>query len=172
MPTDGWIQNSAWRKFSACAWLARLPMITRSAGMEPAGACPAKKFARVFAVRRWKSNDDWMARTGYASAAAICVCAIAQYPCDRPQVLPAYGLQDLPNQHRDPKTKSNPNTMCLLITPGGNRGTGHFYLAKNRTFLLCVDTKTRRRRTSQPSFWLIELELSRLASGTFVLTPQ
>ncbi len=31
--------------------------------------------------------------------------------------------------------------MCLLITPGGNRGTGHFYLAKNRTFLLCVDTK-------------------------------
>jgi hypothetical protein len=29
--------------------------------------------------------------------------------------------------------------MCLLITPGGNRGTGHFYLAKNRTFLLCVD---------------------------------
>jgi hypothetical protein len=61
-------------------------------------------------------------------------------PCDRPQVLPAYSLQDLRNEHRDPKTKSNPNTMCPLITPGGNRGTGHFYLAKNRTFLLCVDT--------------------------------
>src|SRR5467141_4635146 len=30
--------------------------------------------------------------------------------------------------------------MSLLSTPGGNRGTGHFYLAKNRTFLLCVDT--------------------------------
>jgi hypothetical protein len=39
--------------------------------------------------------------------------------------------------------KSNPNTMCLHITPGGNRGTGHFYLAKNRTFLLCVDTKAQ-----------------------------
>ena len=26
-------------------------------------------------------------------------------------------------------------------TLGGNRGSGHFYLAKNRTFLLCVDTK-------------------------------
>src|SRR5258707_3395860 len=98
-------------------------MITPSAGMEPAGACHAKKFARVFAVRRWKSNADWMARTGYASAAAICACAIAQHPCDRPQVLPAYGLQDLRNKHRDPKTKSNPNTMCLHITPGGNHGT-------------------------------------------------
>jgi hypothetical protein len=43
----------------------------------------------------------------------------------------------------------------------------------NRTFLLCVDTQTptRRRRTSQPSFWLFELGLSGLASGTFVLTP-
>jgi hypothetical protein len=30
--------------------------------------------------------------------------------------------------------------MCLPITPGGNHGPGHFYLAKNRTFLLCVDT--------------------------------
>jgi hypothetical protein len=30
--------------------------------------------------------------------------------------------------------------MSLLSTPGGNRGTGHFYLAKNRTFLLCLDT--------------------------------
>ncbi len=140
MPTDGWIQNSGWRKFSACAWVARWPTITPSAGMATAGACHAKKCARVFAVRRWKSNDDWMARTGYASAAAICACAIAQHPCDRPQVLPAYGLQDSRNESRDPKTKSNPNTMCLPITPGGNRGTGHFYLAKNRTFLLCVDT--------------------------------
>src|SRR5260370_11811694 len=116
-------------------------MITPSAGMEPAGACHAKKCAPVFAERRWKSNGVWMARTGYVSAAATCACAIAQHPCDRPQVLPAYGLQDLRNEHREPKTKSTPNPMCLLITPGGNRGTGHFYLAKNRTFLLCVDTK-------------------------------
>src|ERR1700676_4165563 len=111
--------------------------------MATAGACHAKKSAQVFAVRRWKSNEDWMARTGYASAAAISGCAIAQHPGDRPQVLPAYGLQALLNEHQDPKTKSNPNpnTMCLLITPGGNRGTGHFYLAKNRTFLLCVDRR-------------------------------
>src|ERR1700719_1799387 len=27
--------------------------------------------------RRWKSNGVWMARTGYASAAATCACAIA-----------------------------------------------------------------------------------------------
>ena len=93
---------------------------------------------------RWKSNGVWMARTGYVSAAATCACAIAQHPCDRPLVLPAYGLQDLRNEHQT-KTKSNPNTMCLRITPGGNRGTGHFYLAKNRTFLLCVDTNSPTR---------------------------
>src|SRR4029077_20209316 len=115
--------------------------------MEPTGACPAKKCARVFGVRRWKSNGVWMARTGYVSAAAT--CAIAQHPCDRAQVLPAYGLQDLQKEHQDPKTKSNPNTMCLLITRGGNRGTGHFYLAKNRTFLLCVDTISRSYRTTE-----------------------
>src|ERR1700675_1234457 len=114
--------------------------------MAPAGACHAKKCARVFAERRWKSNGVWMARTGYASAAAISACAIAQHPCDRPQVLPAYGLQDLRNEEQNQKTKSNPNTMCLLSTPGGNRGTGHFYLAKNRTFLLCVDSVAARCR--------------------------
>ena len=48
--------------------------------------------------------------------------------------------RDLRNKYRDPKTQSNPNTMCLHITLGGNPGSGHFYLAKNRTFLLCVDT--------------------------------
>src|SRR6266700_5262995 len=126
-------------------------MITPSAGMEPAGACHAKKCARVFAVRRWKPDADWIAPTGYASAAPICACAIAQPPCDRPQVLPAYGLQDSRNESRDPKTKSNPNTMCLPITPGGNRGTGHFYLAKNRTFLLCVDTNWCFRYAIRPT---------------------
>src|SRR5713101_164030 len=35
--------------------------------------------------------------------------------------------------------------MSLLSIPGGNRGTGHFYLAKNRTFLLCVDTPSSKR---------------------------
>jgi hypothetical protein len=42
------------------------------------------------------------------------------------------------------QTKSNPNTMCPPITLGGNLGPGHFYLAKNRTFLLCVDTMLKR----------------------------
>src|SRR5438552_3754124 len=51
-------------------------------------------------VRRRKdeSSDDWMVRTGYASVAAISACAIAPHPCDRPQVLPAYGLQDSRNK--------------------------------------------------------------------------
>jgi len=29
--------------------------------------------------------------------------------------------------------------MCLKITPGEDNGSGHSYLAKTRTFLLCVD---------------------------------
>src|ERR1700726_2517190 len=78
-----------------------------------------------------------MEATGCAPAAAICTCAPAHNPCGRPQVLPAYGLLDSRTRHRDPK--SNPNTMCLLSTLGGSLGSGHFYLAKNRTFLLCVD---------------------------------
>jgi hypothetical protein len=31
--------------------------------------------------------------------------------------------------------------MCLQITLGEDHGSGHFYLAKNRTFLLCVDSR-------------------------------
>ncbi|HVB07647.1 MAG TPA: hypothetical protein VNF00_01760, partial [Candidatus Acidoferrales bacterium] len=49
---------------------------------------------------------------------------------------------DLWNKHRDPKTKSNPNTMRLPITLGEDHGSGHFYLAENRTFLLCVDSES------------------------------
>ncbi len=30
--------------------------------------------------------------------------------------------------------------MYLQNTLGEDRGSGHFYLARNRTFLLCVDT--------------------------------
>jgi len=66
--------------------------------MATAEACHVKKSARVCGVRKWKSNDDWMVRTGYASVAAISACAIAPHPCDRPQVLPAYGLQDSRNK--------------------------------------------------------------------------
>jgi len=79
------------------------------------GACHAKKCARVFAVRRWKSNEDWMARTGYASAAAICACVIASTPASvaSPSGLRPPGLTD---KHRDPKAKSNPNIMCPHIT--------------------------------------------------------
>src|ERR1700679_551481 len=80
-----------------------------------------------------------MEATGCATAGAIYTCGTAQNPRERPQVLPAYGLQDLRNNHQDPKTKSHPNTMRLPITLGENHGSGHFYLAKNRTFLLCVD---------------------------------
>ena len=31
--------------------------------------------------------------------------------------------------------------MCLQITLGEDHGSGHFYLAKTRTFLLCVDMR-------------------------------
>src|ERR1700733_15815997 len=88
-----------------------------------------------------------MDRTGCVSAAAICTCAPARTRCDR-QVLPAYGLQDLPIEGRNLPTQSNPNTMCLPITLGENLGGGHFYLAQIRTFLLCVDTRILSRQPS------------------------
>jgi hypothetical protein len=78
-------------------------------------------------------------RTGCVFAAAISPCAPARTRCDR-QVLPAYGLQDLPIEGRNLPRQSNPNTMCQLITLGENLGGGHFYRAQTRTFLLCVDS--------------------------------
>src|SRR5437870_2093959 len=80
-----------------------------------------------------------MAATGCASAAAICRWWPAPPRRHHRQVLPAYGLQVLPIENRNPEPESKPNTLLLPTTLGGNRGSGHFYLAKNRTFLLCVD---------------------------------
>src|SRR5690348_11954171 len=80
-----------------------------------------------------------MEATGCATGVAICACSPVRHRRDRPQVLPAYGLQDLRNKSRNLKTKSNANTTCLQNTLGEDHGSGHFYLAENRTFLLCVD---------------------------------
>src|ERR1700680_355440 len=80
-----------------------------------------------------------MARTGCAFAAVTCLCSPARTRCD-PRVLPAYGLQDSRTKNQNSQTKSNPNTMCLPVTLGEDHGSGHFYLAKTRTFLICVDT--------------------------------
>src|SRR5882762_5813100 len=80
-----------------------------------------------------------MARTGCAFAAVTCLCCPARTHRDR-QVLPAYGLQDLPIKTKNPSRGSKPNTMWLPITLGESLGRGHFYLAETRTFLLCVDT--------------------------------
>src|SRR5450755_87802 len=98
-------------------------------------------FVRDCEEQRSRSNGGSTEAIGCDFAAAMCTCEPAQNPSNCPQVLPAYGLQDLWNEHQEPKTRSNPNTMCPQITLGENHGTGHFYLAENRTFLLCVDTK-------------------------------
>jgi hypothetical protein len=84
-----------------------------------------------------------MEATDCAIEAVICTCGPAQNRRGRPQVLPAYGLQDSRNRNPDPKPKANPNTMCLRSTLGEDHGSGHFYFAKNRTFLLCVDREPR-----------------------------
>jgi hypothetical protein len=95
---------------------------------------------------RSRSNGGWMEATGCVIAGAICICATAQNPRRRPQVLPAYGLQDLRDNHQNPKAKSHPNTMCLQLTLGEDHGSGHhFYLAKTRTFLLRVDSHLQHR---------------------------
>src|SRR5467141_3215229 len=82
-----------------------------------------------------------MARTGCAFAAVTCLCGPARTHRDR-QVLPAYGLQDLPIKTQNPSRGSKPNTMWLPITLGEGLGRGHFYLAETRSFLLCVDMTT------------------------------
>jgi len=98
-------------------------------------ACRGKRSVLGCAVRGPRSSGGWMARTGCASAAATCACHTAPSRRTR-QVLPAYGLQDLPRNNGNPKPRSKPDTFPLPITLGG----GHFYLAENRRFLLCIDT--------------------------------
>src|SRR5258705_9752793 len=89
-----------------------------------------------------------MARTGCAFAAVTCLCCPARTHRDR-QVLPAYGLQDLPIKTQNPSRGSKPNTMWLPITLGESLGRGHFYLAETRTFLLCVDTNLLREQATR-----------------------
>src|SRR4029077_20186749 len=119
------------------------------AGTEIAGEYCGKKYVPGFVELRSKSNGDWTEATGCATEGAICTYAPVPNRCGIPQVLPAYGLQDSRNEHRNPKTKANPNTMCPQITPGEDHGSGHFYLAKTRTFLLCVDTQSNTQSNSQ-----------------------
>src|SRR6267142_4112421 len=92
-----------------------------------------------------------MARTGCAFAAVTCLCCPARTHRDR-QVLPAYGLQDLPIKTQNPSRGSKPNTMWLPITLGESLGRGHFYLAETRTFLLCVDTKLQADQAERGSW--------------------
>src|SRR5580704_636245 len=118
-----------------------------------AGEYCGKKYVRGFVELRSRSNGAWTEATGCATEGDICTCAPAPNRRSVPQVLPAYGLQDLRNEHRNPKTKANPNTMCLQSTLGGDHGSGHFYLAENRTFLLCVDKtigETTNRNSGRP----------------------
>src|SRR6266436_2658188 len=118
---------------------------------EPTRTGPIESVARGTGEASFASSSSGTAESnrppGAADAAADSRargwCPV-QNRCGVPQVLPAYGLQDLWNEHRNPKTKSNPNTMCLQITLGEDLGSGHFYLAENRTFLLCVDMKIDR----------------------------
>src|SRR5713226_3007807 len=83
-----------------------------------------------------------MARTGCASGAAISACGTARNQFRARQVLPAYGLQSLPPIHFQELTK-----VLLRTIPGG-----HFNMAENRTFLLCVDTPALNPR---PPGWLV-----------------
>jgi hypothetical protein len=57
--------------------------------------------------------------------------------------------------------------MCLQTTPGEDYGSGHFYLAKNRTFLLCVDTRTAPKpiRTPTVACGAARKKMSQLQAG-------
>src|SRR5450631_3841128 len=105
-----------------------------------------------------------MVLTGCASAVGISACSTAQHPFV-PQVLPACGLQDSRNEEQNHYPKLNPNTMCPPLTLGGNHGPGHFYLAENRTFLLCVDTKCRSPETVSIAKTSVAISNTRLATA-------
>jgi hypothetical protein len=49
-------------------------------------------------------------------------------------------------QNQNPKSQSIASR--LPITRGEKAGSGHFYLAQNRTFLLCVDIAAPHQRLS------------------------
>ena len=123
-----------------CAAHGRSRRTTPLAGTECVGECPGRKCVPDFVGPPWKSNDGWMARTGCAFGNVICTSGTARNRHLLSQVLAAYGLQDLRNKKPNPLRCTNPNIMCLPNTPGGNLGSGSFYLAEKRTFLLCVDT--------------------------------
>src|SRR5207244_10379033 len=105
------------------------------------------------AARLPKSNGGWTVPTGCVFAAATCRYSLARRRRDL-QLLPAYGLQELQIKNPKPKPRSKPNASPLPITLGGNLGSGHFYLAENRTFLLCVDSSVGPGSTQFRSlFW-------------------
>jgi hypothetical protein len=87
-------------------------------------------------------------------AAAICTCAHVQNPCASPSGLRPPGLAE---QIPRPKNKSNPNTMWLQITLGEERGSGHLYLAKNRT---CHIPQWQPMRTGRPNEGQTRLTIS------------
>ena len=84
-------------------------------------------------IEKRLDGTHWLRFRGH-----YCRCALVRKRCD-PQVLPAYGLQNLRIANQNPQPKSKPTTARLPIILGVNHGSGHFYVAQNRTFLLCVD---------------------------------
>ena len=66
-----------------------------------------------------------MARTGYASAAAISGCAIARHPCDRPQ----NSKSQKQNQTQIPCASPSPLEKTVEADISIWRKTGHFYFA-------------------------------------------
>jgi hypothetical protein len=106
-------------------------------------AYSGKMSVPVCTVLAWKLRSAWTVCTGCASAAVICPSSPVRSRRNL-QVLPAYGLQGLQIKNKNPKPPSRPNTPRPPIILGVNLGTGHFHLAENRTFLLCVDSTDPR----------------------------
>jgi hypothetical protein len=87
-------------------------------------ACGAKRFAPGCAMHAPKSKSGWTALIGCASAIAIYRCSFA--PSRDPQVLPAYGLQNLRIANQNLKPTPKPTTARPRITLGAKPGSGHF----------------------------------------------
>ena len=131
------------------------------------GSSARRRFARACAAPARRSNAGSTGATGCVSADRYLPLAPLPGRGRDRQVLPAYGLQDLPMQNRNPKPKSKPSHPASRSPVAKSleadisiwRKTGHFYFAltkgvRERLALLqlfpCeVILRTRKQREDQ-----------------------
>jgi len=133
-------RNSVWKKSKRAA-RARWPDDHTVSWDGNRWGCPGKKSARA----------SWSA-SGNRTAAGWLALAAFPRALSAPAPLPGRGAigksfrptacRTCRSKDENLPTQSKPKYHVPAHHLGENHGSGHFYLAETRTFLLCVDTKT------------------------------